>query len=1198
MLGGPDRTSRKTYPRGWPGHIELLEARVLLSSSPAVQLPLLATAAATDVSGTPQGLSPAMIEQAYDLKNIVYTTAGKTVSANGAGETIAIVDAFGDPDIESDLQTFDANFGISNDNASGQFALTVATPQGAVQTNAGWATEESLDVEWAHAIAPEANILLVEAPSTSMTSLTNAAIWAASQPGVVAVSMSWGDSPEFAGELAYDKDFTTPASHAGVTFLAASGDDAAPNYPSTSPNVLAVGGTTLNVDGSGDWLSESAWADSGGGTSIYEGTHKPDVAYDGDPSTGFLIYDSLPYQGQSGWLVYGGTSAGTPQWAAIVALADQGRSLLSLNSLDGATQTISDLYALPSSDFNPVSAGGLTGLGSPVGEKIISALVGGGITSVGSSSNPSPSAAQLAFVQQPTNVTAGGAITPAVTVDVEDSGGNLVTSDNSTVTISVAGGSVTLDGTLTVAAVNGVATFNNLSLDLAGSYTLTASDGSLAGATSSSFTVNPAATSKLVYVQEPSNISVGSAVSPSIILDLEDQFGNIATSDDSNVTLSVASGQGGVTGTATVAASNGVATFSDVILDAAGSYTLTATDGGLTPATSASFTVLPAAAAKLAYFVQPSDVIAGIVESPYITVDVEDQFGDLVSNDSSDVTLSIASGRGGLGGTLTVAAVNGVATFSNVSITAAGAYTLEATDGNLTSATSGSFTVTAAAASQLIFAQPPNNAVAGDTISPGIAVEVEDQFGNVVSDGASSITLTVATGPGNLSGTTTLSTFNGVAIFSDLSITTSGTYTLQASDGDNAEVTSDSFIISPAAAAKLGYAVQPSDTTAGVPPKPTIVLDVEDQFGNIDSSDSSTVTLAVAGGPGSLSGATSVSAIDGVAAFGDMTLDTAGTYTLTASDGSLSSATSSSFTVSPAAAAQLVFAAQPSNVAAGVAESPSIVVNVEDQFGNPVPTDSSNVTLSVGSGPGPLTGAVTIAASGGVATFSGVTLDVAGNYELRAGDGNLNSATSNPFVVSSTGIVTKLVVAHQQTAATKNGDAAISLTLLAEDQFGNVVNDNNSTASANLTSPSSASALVGSLPVPVIDGTAQMNFALPSDRGTYSLSLTDGSAAETTTFQLRVVPLAWQWWFDSDIVASSNSATISQSDASAITAAASVSDSSSSPLAPVIAEFAASPPSGDLSEMPKTSDSGGATDVLAPLNSLVDKKLRPLLDAI
>src|SRR5580704_18114226 len=120
MFSCKNRISKsKAMRRASQGTLEQLESRVLLS-----------------VTATPSQLSPAMIEQAYDLKNITFTTGGKTVSATGAGETIAIVDAYGDPDISSDLQTFDANFGITNDNASGQFVLSVATPEGSVKTNA------------------------------------------------------------------------------------------------------------------------------------------------------------------------------------------------------------------------------------------------------------------------------------------------------------------------------------------------------------------------------------------------------------------------------------------------------------------------------------------------------------------------------------------------------------------------------------------------------------------------------------------------------------------------------------------------------------------------------------------------------------------------------------------------------------------------------------------------------------------------------------------------------------------------------------------------------------------------------------------------------------------------------------------------------------------------------------------------------
>src|SRR5262249_12028743 len=162
-----------------------------------------------------------------------------------------IVDAYDDPNVAGDLVQFDGAFGLPNPWFAKFNQRGGSTPPPA---NASWGPEIALDVEWAHAIAPGARILLVEADSNS-----NANLFAAAQPGVSAVSMSWG-SPEYAGEASSDGVFTTPAGHPGVTFLAAPGDNGAPaSYPSVSPNVVAVGGTTLTLNSSGAWAGESGW---------------------------------------------------------------------------------------------------------------------------------------------------------------------------------------------------------------------------------------------------------------------------------------------------------------------------------------------------------------------------------------------------------------------------------------------------------------------------------------------------------------------------------------------------------------------------------------------------------------------------------------------------------------------------------------------------------------------------------------------------------------------------------------------------------------------------------------------------------------------------------------------------------------------------------------------------------------------------
>lgn len=328
-------------------------------------------------------------------------------SLTGAGQTIAVIDAFAAPTLPADLDTFDQSTSAQTVGPSlfDQFGpassfLTEHAMSSRERVDAGWAQETALDVEWAHAIAPGANILLVQATADTTTALINAVDWARKQTGVSVVSMSWGGG-EFRAEKTLDSAFTTPAGHTPITFVAASGDaGGAPSYPAMSPNVLSVGGTTLRVRGD-EYLSETAWSGSGGGISKFEpaaegqaavtgNSHRagPDVSYDANPMTGFEVLDSLTFQGDSGWQTFGGTSAGTPQWAGLIALADQGRAAAGEATLDGPTQTIPAIYAAPSSDFHDVQAGRInrairalagfdlaTGRGSPVANLLINDLV-------------------------------------------------------------------------------------------------------------------------------------------------------------------------------------------------------------------------------------------------------------------------------------------------------------------------------------------------------------------------------------------------------------------------------------------------------------------------------------------------------------------------------------------------------------------------------------------------------------------------------------------------------------------------------------------------------------------------------------------------------------------------------------------------------------------------------------------------------
>jgi len=293
------------HPLALETHLDTITAQPLLSS------------------GTPAGYSPTTIKKYLGL------------TGTGSGQTIAIVTAYNDPTIAADLATFDSTFGLAAPPSFKKVSQTGSTTT-LPATDAGWALETSLDVEWAHAIAPAANILLVEAKDSSLANLDTAIAYAAKQSGVSVISNSWGSAGEISGE-------TTTDSYCKLTkglCVFASGDAGNPGgYPAYNPYVLSVGGTTLNLatstTGAVTVSSEASWSGSGGGVSIYETRPAyqsklpfakrtiPDVSYDADPQTGFAVYDSTPYSGAAGWYQMGGTSAGAPQWAGILAAANQ-----------------------------------------------------------------------------------------------------------------------------------------------------------------------------------------------------------------------------------------------------------------------------------------------------------------------------------------------------------------------------------------------------------------------------------------------------------------------------------------------------------------------------------------------------------------------------------------------------------------------------------------------------------------------------------------------------------------------------------------------------------------------------------------------------------------------------------------------------------------------------------------------------------
>jgi hypothetical protein len=452
-------------------------------------------------------------------------------------------------------------------------------------------------------------------------------------------------------------------------------------------------------------------------------------------------------------------------------------------------------------------------------------------------------ASQLAFTAQPSDAVAGEAIAPTVEVQIRDAAGNLITGATDAITISIgsnpSGG--TLSGTLTASAVDGIAAFGDLSIEKAGTgYTLIGNATGLGSATTSAFAITPAAPAELVFTSEPTDVIAGETIAPPVEVTVLDAFANVATNSTIDVTLQLAGGAIPVApsaaaatlgGTTTVTTVNGVATFDDLWIDEVGAgYAITASGGGLASVASQSFATEPASASQLSFTIQPIDATANATMAT-VEVSVLDEFGNLVTGSTDAVTLAIGMNPAGgtLSGTTTRSAVNGVATFSDLSIDQVGnGYTLTASATALTSATSGVFDILGG---RLAFRTQPSNAAAGAAITPPVEVEILDSDGNLVTGATDVVTLAIATNPsgGSLSGTTTVSALNGVAAFPNLSIDKAGSgYTLLASGTDLTGVESNPFDISPAAAAKLTVRTQPSDAVAGAAITPAIEVEILD----------------------------------------------------------------------------------------------------------------------------------------------------------------------------------------------------------------------------------------------------------------------------------------------------------------------------------------------------------------------------------
>ena len=712
---------------------------------------------------------------------------------------------------------------------------------------------------------------------------------------------------------------------------------------------------------------------------------------------------------------------------------------------------------------------------------------------------PAPAPARLRYKTQPAAAIAGDALAPTVTVEIVDAAGSVVPSATDPVTLALAGGGLT--GTLTRTPEGGVASFPDLAVTRAGqALVLEASAQGLPVETSAPFDIAPASPETLRFVAQPQATTAGQALAPAPELEVLDRFGNRATVD-TPVTLTLPGGA--LLGTTTLMTGGGTVRFDALRIEVAGrGYALVGAAPMLPQvamATSAPFDVAPGMATALRLRQAPMAGVAGQRLAPSV-VEVDDAFGNLVTDATSAITIELAGGPTGttLGGTLTRSPMAGLASFDDLVIArAAAGYLLRATSPGLTLAESAAFAVSPDAAVRLAFRTPPASATAGTSLA-AVDVEALDALGNV-APAAGSVTLTLAANPGSapLQGTTSTPLSAGLARFADLRIDVAASgYTLEASAGALTRVTSAPFAIAAGPPARLAVGSVPASVTAGQAIPWTVR--VQDAFGNLVMTATTAVDVALGANPAgaTLSGTRSIAAVAGVASFGDLGVDRVGAgYALSASASGLTGGNSSDFSVTPGAPARLIFSAQPSALIVATVMSPAVRVAVQDAFGNAVAA-SATVSLALGNNPAGATlgGTLTAPVVAGTATFADLTIDRAGaGNTLVASSAGAPSVTSSAFTSFAAG-PTRLAFVGQP--VTTFVGLPVSVMVEAQDALGARATSFSGAVTITLGSNPSGAALGGTLSANAVAGVATVS-GMDVDRAGvgYSLSATTAGLA-------------------------------------------------------------------------------------------------------
>jgi len=676
----------------------------------------------------------------------------------------------------------------------------------------------------------------------------------------------------------------------------------------------------------------------------------------------------------------------------------------------------------------------------------------------------SPTAAsRVVFVQQPKDAKAGAIIVPPITVRLRDASGRNVEELGVPISLSISSGTGNLSGTTTQATNNiGVATFDDLSIDLIGAKKLTATSAGLEPAVSKSFDIKLGPPARLQIQVEPSETATAGLPflqQPEVWV--VDAGGNPVTGDNSTiVTASRLAGSGTLQGTVVATARRGVASFVNLSHNVAGGITLLFTGGELIQDTSRVILVNSADPARLVFVQQPTNTMAGAAITPPVTVRLRDAYGNDVNTSGTMVTIALTSGNGELHGTLTAGTISGIASFGDLSIDRTGPKRLTASSGNLTAAVSDVFTISAGTETSLAFVQQPSDAEATSPIAPPVTVQLLDSFGNEVPVAGVNITLELSSGSGTLSGTTTKATDGtGLATFTDLSIDLSGQKILRATSGSLIPDLSSMFSIAAGQESQLAFVQQPTNTIAGQIISPAVTVQIRDSLGNDVARAGVSILIELSpGSTGTLSGtSTQLTDASGLATFSNLSVELAGTKSLTATASGLDHSESDPYVVGPAPPSRLVFEQNPSNSIAGVPFPTQPVVALQDQYKNLVTGVAQEITIAIQTDAGwggVLSGATTVSIETltGRASFSDLSIDKSGTGYTLTATGSSVSTTPGAVICSPFSIAAASPTqVRVETAAGGNGTllgtqnvssgTSITVYAIARDDFDNFVSN-------------------------------------------------------------------------------------------------------------------------------------------------------------